>query len=218
MKISDMDKAERPRERMINEGAEALSNSELLAIILQKGYPPHSAVEVANRLLAKYGIEKLSELSVPELRAINGIGIVKALQIKALFELNKRHFQARKYQRIKRVKEPKHVYDLFIEQLSGKKKEHFYVLLLDSNNQVIGKDLVSIGTLNMSVIHPREVFQNAIKESANAIIIVHNHPSGNVNPSDEDREITDRLKEAGDVLGIKVLDHVIIGKNKYRSI
>jgi DNA repair protein RadC len=149
---------------------------------------------------------------------IKGIGPVKAIQIKASFELNKRHYRARKIRNIERIEQAKDVYKIFVDELRDKKQEHFYVLTLDSNNQIISKDLVSIGTLNVSVVHPREIFRNAIKDSANSIIIIHNHPSGNLEPSPEDIQVTAILKNAGKLLGISVLDHLIIAGDGFRSI
>jgi DNA repair protein RadC len=217
MNIKQLSKNDRPRERMLTHGPEALSNAELLAIILLKGFGKTNVLDMCQQLLSKYPIHKLQDSSFNELKVIPGIGTVKALQIKAVFEFSKRHRTSISIDK-RIIKSPKEVYDFFVEDLIDKKKEHFMILMLDSNNQIIGKDLVSIGTINASIVHPREVFRNAIKEGASSIIAIHNHPSGNTEPSEEDIEITERLKEAGNLVGIKLLDHVIIGNDKFRSI
>jgi DNA repair protein RadC len=199
----------RPRERLSKYGASVLSDAELLAVILQKGTAKDNVIDMSNRLLSKYGMNKLSELSLKELQEIKGIGVAKAMQIKAVFELSKRYKLSRNNK--KPIICAKDVYEYACERILDKNKEQFMILHLDSKNRVIKDEIVSIGTLNASIIHPREVFKSAIKESVNSIILVHNHPSGDVTPSSEDEEITMRLFEAGKLLDIKVLDHVIVG-------
>ena len=212
MRIRDISQEQRPRERMAR--GEALSEAELLAIILQKGTREENVIDMSHRLISAYSLEKLSSCSLVELQAIKGIGPAKAMQIKAVFELSKRV----KYQNNgKVIKTAKDVYDYCWPKMQHLDREQFRVLLLDSKNKVIKDEVVSVGTLNVSIIHPREVFKTAIKESANAIILVHNHPSGDVRPSKEDEEITERLMEAGETLNIKVLDHVVVGNNEWRS-
>jgi len=215
MRIKDISKENRPRERFLKAGASSVSDAELLAIILQTGTKDENAIDISNRLISKYGLDKLSELSLNELQEIKGIGPAKAMQIMALFEFNKRHAISKRDD--KPIKCAKDVYEYALPLLSGKDKEHFMILHLDSKSRVIKDEIISIGTLNASLVHPREVFKSAIKESANAIVLVHNHPSGDYTPSQEDKEITERLFEAGEVLNIKVLDHVIIGKDGYWS-
>ncbi|MBU1200943.1 MAG: DNA repair protein RadC [Nanoarchaeota archaeon] len=215
MRIKDISKENRPRERFLKNGAMALSDAELLAIILQKGSKKENVVDMSNRIISKNGIDKLSELSLKELQEIDGIGPGKAMQIKALFEFNKRYSLSK--QNGKPIKSAKDVFEYCSPKLSGVDKEHFIILHLDTRNRVIKDEIVSVGTLNSSVIHPREVFKSAIKESANAIILVHNHPSGDTKPSEEDKTITERLFDAGELLDIKVLDHIIIGNDCYYS-
>lgn len=214
MRIKDISKENRPRERFERNGASGLSDAELLAIILQKGCKSENVVDMSNRLISKYGIDKLSDLSLRELQEIKGIGLAKAMQIKALFEFYKRFNLSRIDSKI--ISSARDVYEYAKQRLISNDKEYFMVILLDTRNRIIKDEIVSIGTLNSSIIHPREIFKSAIKESANSIILVHNHPSGDPNPSKEDEKITRTLIDAGDLLGIKVLDHVIIGdKKKY---
>jgi DNA repair protein RadC len=214
MKIKDIPLQNRPRERFSRLGASVLSDAELLAIILQNGTCGENIIDVSNRLITEFGLNKLSSLSLKELQTIKGIGPAKAMQIKAVFELNKRV----KIQNGQiALSSPKEVFDYLQPKMSCLDKEHFVVLLLDSKNKLIKEETVSIGTLNSSVIHPREIFKSAIKESANSIILVHNHPSGNPLPSAEDKQITERLLKAGEVISIEIIDHIIIGKNSYYS-
>ncbi len=213
MRVEDIPKENRPRERFEKLGAVALSSAELLAIILQKGSLGENVVDMCNRLISTYGIDNLSDLSLKELQKIKGIGPAKAMQIKALFEFSKRPDLSRSNG--KSIKSGKDVFEYATQRLAGNDKEYFMILHLNSKNRVIKDELVSIGTLNAYLIHPREVFKSAIKESANSIILVHNHPSGDPAPSEEDEEVTGRLFDAGDLLDIKVLDHVIIGSNDH---
>jgi len=213
MRVEDIPKENRPRERFEKLSAVALSSAELLAIILQKGSLGENVVDMCNRLISTYGIDNLSDLSLKELQKIKGIGPAKAMQIKALFEFSKRPDLSRSNG--KSIKSGKDVFEYATQRLAGNDKEYFMILHLNSKNRVIKDELVSIGTFNASLIHPREVFKSAIKESANSIILVHNHPSGDPAPSEEDEEVTGRLFDAGDLLDIKVLDHVIIGSNDH---
>ena len=170
---------------------------------------------MCNRLISKYGVDKLSSCSLKELQSIKGIGLAKASQILVLFEFNKRYNLSK--QNGKSIKSAKDVFSYVSPKLSGLDKECFMILHLDTRNRVIKDEIISVGTLNSSLIHPREVFKSAIKESANSIIFVHNHPSGDSEPSQEDKEMTKRLFDAGELLNIKVLDHIIIGKDNYHS-
>ncbi|CAD6492761.1 MAG: RadC-like JAB domain protein [Candidatus Argoarchaeum ethanivorans] len=215
MRIKDISKENRPRERFLKAGASGLSDAELLAVILQTGTRDENVIDMSNRLISKYGLDKLSDLSLKELQEIKGIGPAKAMQIKALFEFNKRHAISKREE--KPIKCARDVYDYALPLLSGKDREHFMILHLDAKNKVIKDEIISIGTLNASLVHPREVFKSAIKESANAIVLVHNHPSGDCGASLEDKEITEKLIAAGEVLKIKILDHVIIGRESYWS-
>lgn len=215
MRIKDISKDNRPRERLQKNGVHVLSDAELLAVIFKTGNKQENAVVMSDRLITKYGIDKLNGLSLKELQAIRGIGPAKAMQIQALFEFNKRHNLSKVNN--SPIKTAKDVFLYASEKLSDNKKEHFMILHLDTKNRIIKDEIISIGTLNASIVHPREVFKSAIKESANSIILVHNHPSGDSEPSLEDREITEKLMDAGELLNIKVLDHVIIGKDNYHS-
>lgn len=209
MKIKDIPSENRPRERLEKQGPKALSDAELLAIILKTGTKQENVIDVSNRLISKYGIGKLSGCSLKELQEIKGIGRAKACQIVALFEFNKRHNLAK--QNGRPIKSSKDVFEYCLPKLSGADKEHFMVLHLDAKNKIVKDEIISVGALTGTIAHPREVFKSAIKESAHSVILVHNHPSGDPTPSDEDKIVTERLFEAGELLGIKVLDHVIIG-------
>ena len=219
MKIKEMPEDSRPRERLLKFGIENLSDSEILAVMLRtgtrgkKGEKGENAIEMGGRLINQYGLDKLSECSLKELQEIKGIGPSKAMQILTLFEFNKRHHMAQNP--VKKISCAEDVFNYFHDKLKDKKEEHFYVLMLDTKNNIIGEQLISKGILDASIIHPREVFKPAIKNSASKIILVHNHPSGNPEPSVEDLEIIDRLKDVGEEIGIKVLDSVIIGGGKW---
>lgn len=215
MRIKDISKENRPRDRFQKNGASSLSDAELLAVILQKGSKGENVIDMSNRLISKYGLSKLSDLSLKELQEIKGIGPAKAMQIKALFEFNKRHNLSRLSNCS--IKCAKDVFEYASQRLQSNDKEQVIILHLDSKNRVIKDEVISIGTLNASIIHPREVFKSAIRESANSIILVHNHPSGDPAPSEEDKQITKRLNEAGKLLDIEILDHVIVGKDGYYS-
>ncbi|MEK6959982.1 MAG: DNA repair protein RadC [Nanoarchaeota archaeon] len=216
MRIKDISLENRPRERLEKQGPPVLSDAELLAIILKTGNKTENVIDMSNRLISKYGFDKLSMCSLTELQEINGIGSAKACQIIALFELNKRHSYSKTQG--KPIKTAKDVFEHCSPKLSSSDREHFMILHLDTKNRVIKDEIVSVGALTGTIAHPREVFKSAIKESAHSVILVHNHPSGDPTPSDEDLKMTERLLEAGEILGIKVLDHVIIGKGAWYSI
>src|SRR3989338_9891352 len=215
MKIKEMNEDSRPRERLVKFGVENLSDAELLALILEKGTKQENVIEMSNRLINKHGLNKLSDCSLKELQEIKGIGFAKACQILALFEINKRNVLSEKPRTF--ISSAKSVFDLMNEKLKDEKQEHFIAILLNNRNYFIKEQLLTKGVLDASIIDPREVFKPAIKNSASRIILVHNHPSGNPEPSKEDLEVTKKLFEAGELLGIKVLDHVIIGRDKYWS-
>lgn len=215
MRIKDISKENRPRERLEKNGVHVLSDAELLAIIFKTGNKEENAIVMSDRLITKYGLGKLNELSLKELQEIKGIGPAKSMQIKALFEFNKRHSLAKRDG--EPIKSARDVFEYASQRLTTNQQENFMILLLDSKNRIVKDEVISIGTLNASIIHPREVFKSAIRESANSIILVHNHPSGDPEPSIEDEQITEKLFEAGEILNIKVLDHVIIGKDKFWS-
>lgn len=202
---------ERPRERMLRAGAGSLSNSELLAVILRTGTINESAVALAQRLMTEAGgLRRLVEMNIDQLTALKGIGQAKALQVQACIELGKRLVRTSQPDKIT-IHSPQDVADLMMEELRYLQKEHFVCLFLNTKNHVIGQETLSIGSLNASIVHPREVFVAAIKRSSASIICVHNHPSGDPTPSPEDIQITRRLVEAGEIVGIEVLDHIIIG-------
>ncbi len=215
MKIKDLPNSSKPRERFLKQGKEALSDAELFAIILRTGTRGENVVEMSNRLIKENGLENLFDCSLKELEKIKGIGPSKAMQILAIAELGKRYSQSKKP--VKKISNAKDVFELFCERLKDEKQENFYVVLLNSQNNILKEELISKGVLDAAILHPREVFKPAIKHSASKMIIVHNHPSGNPNPSKEDLDITGKLIEVGELIGIKVLDHVILGKESYWS-
>ena len=208
---------ERPMEKMILYGEKSLSNAELLAILLRTGTKKRNAIELANYIINKdlQGIRNLQDLTIEELCEIDGIGKSKASQIKAALELGIRISSAKpnKY----KVKNPWDIYKYYMESLRYEQKEIFKVVLLNTKNEIITDVDVSVGTLNSSLVHPREVFKEAIKRSGNKMILIHNHPSGSVEPSNEDKNITDRLIKCGEIIGIEVIDHIIIGDGLYYS-
>ncbi|MCD1258206.1 DNA repair protein RadC [Paenibacillus athensensis] len=209
---------ERPRERMLKYGAEMLSNAELLAVILRTGTYSESAVRLAERMLSECGgLRKLVDMSKDQLTQIRGIGQAKALQIQAGIELGRRLSKSKLEENVT-IRSPKDAADLVMEQLRYLQKEHFVCLFLNTKHRVVAQETLSMGSLNASIVHPREVFRAAIKRSSAAIICVHNHPSGDPMPSPEDIEMTQRLSEAGSIIGIEVLDHIIIGDQKFVSL
>lgn len=217
IKIKDLELKDRPREKLELFGSKYLSDEELLAIIIGTGSKNLNAIELANEVMLK--IKKQSDfmdISISELMQINGIGLSKASKIIAALELAFR-LNLRKTMKVEVVNSPEIVANLFMYELKNKLKENFYILLLNTKNGIISRELISQGTLNGSLVHPREVFKPAIKKSANSIILVHNHPSGNTKPSEDDILITNRLVKAGNILGIKVLDHLIIGDGDFFS-
>ncbi|MEE9591112.1 MAG: DNA repair protein RadC [Thermodesulfobacteriota bacterium] len=208
---------DRPRERLLKHGPEYLSDTELLAIILRTGNRDRSAVEYAKGLISTYGdFRKLEMVSVQELCQIKGIGLAKATQIKAALEIAKR-YNSSPFSPGEVFKSSRTVYEHFHENMRVKKKETFIAVLLDGKNRKIREVCISEGCLTSSIVHPREVFNPVIKDSAASVIFVHNHPSGDPTPSREDMDITKRLKEIGELLGVKVLDHIIIGDGRYMS-
>lgn len=217
MKIKDLPDSSKPRERFLKHGPEALSDAELFAIILRTGTPGENVVDMSNRLINEYKLDKLFECSLKELQEIKGIGPSKAMQILAMAKLGKRYNQLKQVRNKnqRKITCAKDVFDYFHERLKNEKQEHFYVLMLNSQNNIIGEQLVSKGILDASILHPREVFKPAIKNSASKIILVHNHPSGDPNPSQEDLDITEKIIKSGEDIGIKVLDHIILGRDNF---
>ncbi len=216
--LRDFPVQDRPRERMLQYGPQALSNAELLAILLRTGTVAESAVTLATRLLSEAGgLRNLVNFSQNELVAIKGIGNAKALQIKAGIELGRRLARIAPDQTVT-VKSPRDAANVLMEDMRYLQKEHFVCLFLNTKNHVIAQETLSIGSLNASIVHPREVFRAAIQRSSASIICVHNHPSGDPAPSPEDIQITRRLFEAGELIGIEILDHIVIGDGRFISL
>ncbi len=218
VKIKDIPISDRPCERLIEHGAEALSNEELIAIIFKTGLRGTSAKDLATFLLSEVGnIKKMNDINYEYLKKIKGIGQSKACNLLAAIELGKRI--NREIDTIKNVKlnNTGLVYKFYKDKLGDKKQEHFYAVYLDNQKKIIGDKLLFIGTINYSLVHPREVFKEAYLLGASSIICVHNHPSGNPIPSKQDFDVTNTLISVGKILGIKVLDHIIICKNNYYS-
>lgn len=218
LKIKDIPTNERPRERLIKYGESVLSNAELLAIILRTGNKNESAIDLSRRILSQNGgLSYLAKASAYELSKINGIGIAKACQIKSCIEIGKRLLTSKEKDNVK-ISSPDDIAYLVMEDMRYLSKEHFRAIFLNTKNIVISIKDISIGSLNSSIVHPREVFIEAIKMSAASLIVCHNHPSGDPSPSEEDIKVTKRLKEAGNILGIDLLDHLIIGDGRYISL
>ncbi|MDP3725214.1 MAG: DNA repair protein RadC [Nanoarchaeota archaeon] len=214
--IHDLPKEERPRERLVKFGEQALSAQELLQVILGRGIAGESVTVTAQKLLTQFGsLQKLAEASIEELSSVKGIGLAKATQIKAVFEIGRRLSTQTPSYKNKELTDPEKVYQLIKSKLKDYHKEHFYIIVLNSRNYSIAE--VSVGSLNASIVHPREVFAEAIKNKAASVIFAHNHPSGNTEPSEEDLELTRRLVEAGKILGIEVTDHIIVATNSFFS-
>ena len=215
MKIKDLPKSDRPREKLIAKGADNLKDSELLAILLRTGKAGKNVIEIASQILSKYSKKRLLQMTYDDLSKISGIDSAKATTLLAAFELSKRALEVNDTNLpvINTAKDA-------VAQLSDMhdlKKEHFVVLYLNAKNQLVHKETISMGTLNANLVHPREVFEPALKYSAAQIIAAHNHPSGDPKPSEDDMELTKRLVEAGKMMGIEIMDDVIVSKNSHFS-
>lgn len=216
--IKDIPKNDRPIERLINNGEENLTNEELIAILLKTGNKGSSSKNLATILLNEVGgVKNLKNITIHKLKKIKGIGVVKAATIISCIELSKR--MNKKIETLNNLKltSPDIVFEYFKDKLSDKKQEYFYTLHLDNNKKIISEKLHYIGTINHSLIHPREIYKEAYLCSASSIILIHNHPSGNITPSKEDISITNNLKEIGKLFGIEIVDHIIIGNYNYFS-
>lgn len=217
-KIKDLPDCEKPIERGIAFGFETLSNSELLGIIIGTGSKEKSAIALSTDIIKSMDlISDLSNVTLEELCHVKGIGRSKGAKIIAAVNLGRRIYKSDLKAKLK-ISSPEDVYEAFSSEMCLLKREEFRVILLNTKNSVISTELISIGSLNSSIVHPREVFNKAIKKNSASVILIHNHPSGNPNPSREDLVITRRLMEAGDIIGIKVIDHIIIGHGKFYSL
>ncbi len=215
--MRDLPSEERPREKLMRHGPERLSNSELLAILLGSGTKSLSALRLAEHLLAKFGaLRALASAGYEELMSVKGIGAAKAAGILSAFELAKRLADSTMEVR-EAITCPRDAADLVLSELGRADKEYFMIIMLNTKHRVIGKKVISIGHLSGSLVHPREMFKEVIRRSSAAVIVVHNHPSGDPTPSQDDVAVTKRLVEAGELLGIQVLDHIIVGDNRYVS-
>lgn len=216
--IRDYPQGDRPRERLKSEGANSLSNHELLAILLRTGTKKESVLQLANRLLNHFeGLRLLKDATIEEITSIKGIGSVKAIQILAALELGRRIGRLT-YEDRYVIRSPEDGANYVMEEMRFLSQEHFVCLYLNTKNQVIHKQTIFIGSLNASIVHPREVFKEALRRSAASFLCFHNHPSGDPTPSREDIDVTKRLAECGKIIGIELLDHVIIGEKKFVSL
>jgi DNA repair protein RadC len=218
LRIHDMPSGERPRERLIHYGQQALSNAELLALIMRTGSGGENVVRLAERLLAHFGgLGGISRAGLAELQTVKGIGPAKAVEIKAALELGRRLLATSPHER-PQVKSPADAANLLMSEMMLLEQEHLRVVMLDTRNRVLGMPTVYKGSLNTSVVRVGELFRDAIRANAAAIIVAHNHPSGDPTPSPEDVRVTRAVVEAGRLLNIDMLDHVIIGRNRYVSL
>ncbi|MCF6276353.1 MAG: DNA repair protein RadC [Candidatus Magasanikbacteria bacterium] len=213
MRIKNKLKIERPREKMKKYGPEKLKDEELLAILLRTGTKKMDVIKLAQKILRDFKDEKILDVTIVDLQKIHGLGLAKACEIVACFELGRRKLQGKK---TNILLTPKDVWEAMVD-IRNSKKEHFVVFYLNSRSQEIKREIVSIGTINASLVHPREVFESAIKNNASSIILAHNHPSGDLEPSQDDIEITKKLVYAGKILDIQVVDHVIVSNKEFKS-
>jgi DNA repair protein RadC len=217
--IKELPVTERPYEKLEKYGASFLSDAELLAIVIRSGSKKERSVDLAHKILKlnNKGLAGIYQLTLKELQSVSGIGRVKAIQIKAIAELSTRISKVNAIDKMK-ISSPSSIANIYMEELRHLQKEHLKIVLLDTKNNIIGDKNLSIGTVNASLINPREVFIHALKNCAVHIILLHNHPSGDPTPSKEDISVTRRVLEAGEIIGIRLLDHIIIGDGKFISL
>ncbi len=215
MRLKEFASEYRPREKIKSLGPSALSNNELLALILRTGTKNHNVLELSTMLLTEHSPIELSQMSYNELTSISGVGCTKASQIMALFELCKRFEQYRKP--VTKISQPEDIVSIFSPKIRNATQEQVFAVFLDSKNNIIASKLIFIGTVNEAVIHPREIFKEAIKHSSVSIVLIHNHPSGNPEPSKEDIKITEVIEQAGKLINIPIIDHIIIGNPGFFS-
>lgn len=216
--IKDVPKEDRPRERLIKIGSGHLSNQEILAILLGSGTKEESVMSLSHRVLMHFeGLKLLNDATIEELMAIKGIGTAKGVLILSAIELGRRMNQYKPDERYT-IRSPEDGADYMMEEMRSLNQEHFVVLFLNTKNQIIHRQTIFIGSLNASIVHPREVYREAVKRSAASIIVAHNHPSGDPTPSQEDIHVTRRLVESGKMIGIELLDHLVIGDRKFVSL
>lgn len=217
-RIKEIPKDERPRERLIKEGVEKLSNEELIAILLKTGTINKNVKELSIEILKSYkNITELKNITIPTLKKIRGIGEVKAIELIATIELGRRVFLTKHEKNNKKLGNPKDIWESTKYLFFGKKQEYFYCLYFNNKQELIERKLLFMGTINRSIVHPREVFKEAYLLSASNIICMHNHPSGDVNPSEEDLNFTTNLVEIGRIQGIPIVDHIIVSDDTYYS-
>ena len=217
IKFKNIPDSDKPRERLYNYGSEYLSNEELISIIIKTGSKKSNVKEVSLKLLELVrDIHRLKDIGISTLMKIDGVGRVKAIELKAALELGRRVYEDSNKEKIK-LNSGENIYNYFKNILNDKKQEYFYVVYLDTKGNYLGKKCLFIGTINKSMVHPREIFKEAYLLSANGIICVHNHPSGDVTPSKEDVFTTRQIKEIGIIHGINLIDHIIIGNRSYYS-
>lgn len=213
VKIKDIPRVDRPREKLLKYGPAKLSTTELLAILIRTGIKGLNVVELSNKILKLFGTENIQNITIADLRKIKGLGPVKSSEIITCIELGKRLLQEK--QPLQAIS-PQNVFES-LKDIRSLKKEHFIAIYLDTKNQEIAREIISIGTLNASLVHPREVFEPAIRNLAASIILVHNHPSGTLQPSTNDNLLTLKLKDAGNIVGIEIRDHIIVSNVGYLS-
>lgn len=216
LRIHDIPIDDRPTERLLKHGPETLSNAELLAVVLRTGTKQENIITLCQRVFSQYNLKQLSHVHLSELMKIHGIGPAKAAQISALFQLS-RNLEVYNDDKKRKINSPDDVYKLLYSRMRSQKREHFVVILLDIKNNLIKDEIISIGTLNSSIVSSGEIYKRALLESCSSVIISHNHPSGDPAPSKQDILITKKLIEGGKLLDINILDHVIIGDGKYVS-